>query len=226
MEPLRIGNRQLHRHAIPSPAVYEIVDEGGQAAAAAGFGVVHLVNYNDTGDVGFFGKSPHPLGDGFDAILGVDEDDGGFNGEQGGAGFVGEHVEAGGVDEVDLDALPLGKGDGILHGGAAGDFFVVIAGGGGAVLHAALRWGHPGGMQQGGDQGGLAAVRMPHYSYVADLTSLVRFHGFSLIMQALDECMSGGWRRSSRSQGRGSSASSGHAPGHPVSWDELGTKKA
>jgi hypothetical protein len=31
-------------------------------------------------------------------------------------------------------------------------------------------------MQQRGNQGGFAAVRMPHYSYVADLTSLVRFH--------------------------------------------------
>jgi hypothetical protein len=35
-------------------------------------------------------------------------------------------------------------------------------------------------MQQSGNQGGLAAVRMPHYSYVADLTSLVRFHGVLL----------------------------------------------
>jgi hypothetical protein len=31
-------------------------------------------------------------------------------------------------------------------------------------------------MQQGGNEGGFAALRMPHYSYVADLTSLVRFH--------------------------------------------------
>jgi hypothetical protein len=31
-------------------------------------------------------------------------------------------------------------------------------------------------MQQSGDQGGFATVRMPHYSYVADLTSLIRFH--------------------------------------------------
>jgi hypothetical protein len=34
-------------------------------------------------------------------------------------------------------------------------------------------------MQQSGNQGGFAAVRMPHYSYVADLTSLVRFHDAS-----------------------------------------------
>ena len=32
------------------------------------------------------------------------------------------------------------------------------------------------GMQQSGNQRRLAAMRMPHYSYVADLTSLIRFH--------------------------------------------------
>ncbi len=89
-------------------------------------------------------------------------------------------MEAGSIYEIDFDALPLGKSDGILHGYAAGNFFVVIGGGGGAVGHAALGWGHLGGMQQRGNHGGFAAVRMPHYSYVADLTSLVGFHGFLL----------------------------------------------
>ena len=73
--------------------------QGAQSAAAAGLGVVHLVDEDDAGNVGLFGISPHPLGDGLNAVLGVDEDDGGFNREQRGAGFVGEHVEAGGVDE-------------------------------------------------------------------------------------------------------------------------------
>jgi len=88
-------------------------------------------------------------------------------------------VKAGGVNEVDFDAIPLGKGDGVLHGRAAGYLFLVIGGDGRAVFDAALGGGHLGGMQQSGDQGGLAAVRMPHYSYVADLTSLVGFHGVS-----------------------------------------------
>ena len=122
---------------------------------------------------------------GFNAVLGVDQDHGGFNGKQGGAGFVTEHVEAGRVDEVDFDALPLGKGHGVLHGCAAGHLFFVIGGDGRAVVDAALGWGHLGGMQQSGDQGGFAAVRMPHYSYVADLTSLVRFHGFSFELKLM-----------------------------------------
>jgi hypothetical protein len=35
-------------------------------------------------------------------------------------------------------------------------------------------------MQQSGDEGGFATVRMPDYSYVADLTSLIGFHGLLL----------------------------------------------
>jgi hypothetical protein len=176
VEALGIGDGKLDGHAVAAPAVNKIVDQGAQSAAAAGLGVVHLVDDDDAGDAGLFGIAPDPLGDRLNAVLRVDQHEGGFDGQQGGAGFVGEHVKAGGVDEIDLHALPLGKGDRILHGCAAGYFLFVIGGHGRAVFDAALGWGHLGGMQQSGDQGGLAAVRMPHYSYVADLTSLVGFH--------------------------------------------------
>ena len=142
--------------------------------------MVHLVDQDDAGDVGLGSESPHPLGNGLNAILGVDQDQCGFNREQRGAGLVRKHMEAGGIDKIDLDALPLGKGYGVLHGNAAGYFFFVIGGSGRAVFDTALGWGHLGGMQHGGDQGGFAAVRMPHYSHVADLTSRVGFHGFLL----------------------------------------------
>ena len=180
VKALRVGDGQLDGNTVAAPAVLQIVDERAQAAFAAGLGVVHLIDEDDAGNAGLFGVAPHALGDGLDAALGVDDDDGGFDGEERGAGFVGEHVEAGRVDEIDLRALPLGKGDGVLHGDAAGYFFFVVGGHGRAVFHAALRGRHLGGMQQSGDEGGFAAVRMPHYSYVADLTSLVRFHGILL----------------------------------------------
>ena len=149
-------------------------------AAAAGLGVVHLIDDDDAGNAGLVGVAPDALGDRLDAVLGVDHDEGRFDGQQGRAGLVGEHMKAGSIDEIDFDALPLGKGDGVLHGCAAGYFFFVIGGYGRAIFHAALGGGHLGGMQQSGDQGGFATVRMPHYSYVADLTSLVRFHGVLL----------------------------------------------
>jgi hypothetical protein len=91
-----------------------------------------------------------------------------------------EHMKAGSIYQVDFDALPLGKGDGVLHGDAAGYLFFVIGGYGRAVFYAALGGGHLCGMQQSGNYGGFTAVRMPHYSYVADLTSLVGFHGVLL----------------------------------------------
>ena len=180
VETFGAGDGQLDGNTVAAPAVDQVVHEGAQTASAAGLGVVHLGDDDDAGDAGLFGEPPHPLGDGLDAILGVDHDQRGLDGKQGGTGFVGKHVEAGSIDEVDLGALPLGKGDGVLHSDAAGDFLFVIGGGGRAVLHAALGWGHFRGMQQSGDQRGFATVRMPHYSYVADLTSLIRFHGVLL----------------------------------------------
>ena len=129
--------------------------------AVAGFGVVHLIDDHDAGKIDLVGVLPDAVGDGLDAVLGVDDDDGGFDGKEGGAGFVGEHVEAGGVDEVDFDAVPLGEGDGVGHGGAAGDLFFVVGGDGGAIFDAARSGSHFGGVQQGGDEGGLAAVRVP-----------------------------------------------------------------
>ena len=179
MKSLCVRDGQLDGNTVAAPAIDKVVHEGAQSASATGFGVVHLVDEDDAGDVGLGRISPHPLSNGLNAILGVDQDDGGFNGEQCGAGFVGEHMEAGSVDKIDFYALPLGKGDGILHGNAACYFFFVIGGCGRAVFNTALSWSHLGGMQQGGDQGGLAAVRMPHYSHVADLTSLVCFQWVS-----------------------------------------------
>src|SRR6185437_8728961 len=90
-----------------------------------------------------------------------------------------EHMEPGSVDEINFFALPFREGDGVLHGEAAGDFFFVIGGYGRTVGDTALGRGHFGGMQQSGDEGGFAALCMPHYSYVADLTSLVSFHDAS-----------------------------------------------
>ena len=81
MKALGVGDGQLDGNTVAAPAVLEVVDEGAQAAAAAGLGVVHLVDEDDAGDVGFFSISPDALGDGLDAGLGIDDDDGGFNGE-------------------------------------------------------------------------------------------------------------------------------------------------
>ncbi len=81
VKALGVGDGQLDGNTVAAPALVQVVDEGAQAAAAAGFGVVHLIDEDDAGNVGFFSESPDALGDGLDAVLGVDDDDGGFDGE-------------------------------------------------------------------------------------------------------------------------------------------------
>ena len=119
---------------------------------------------------------PDAVGGGFEAVLGVDDDEGGLDGEHGGAGFVEEHVEAGGVDEVDLDAVPLGEGDGVGHGGAAADLFFVVGGDGGAIFYTAARGGHFGGVEQDGDEGRFAAVGVAHDGDVANVLAQIGVH--------------------------------------------------
>ncbi len=45
---------ELHGERLAPTALMEVVNEGGKAIAAAGFGVVHLVDDDDAGDGGFF----------------------------------------------------------------------------------------------------------------------------------------------------------------------------
>ena len=179
MESIRPADGQLHRHTQPSPALVQIVNQRAQAARAARLGVVHLVHDHEAGNISLLGKLPHPLGHGFHAVLGIHHHGRCLHRQQRSAGLVVEHVKSGRIDKIDLRALPLGIGNGILHGDSAGYFLFVVGSHRRAVFHTALGWSCFRGMQQSGNQGGLAAVRMPHYSYVADLTSLVRFHSLS-----------------------------------------------
>ena len=138
--------------------------------------MVELVDDDDAREIDVGGVAPDAVGGGFETVLGVDDDKGGFNGEHGGAGFVEEHVEAGGVDEVDFYAVPFGEGDGVRHGGAAADLFFVVGGDGGAIFHPATVGRHFSGVQQDGDQGCLAAVGMSHDSYVANILPQIGLH--------------------------------------------------
>ncbi len=142
--------------------------------------MIHLVHHHNAGHIRFLSKPPHPFRHRFYAVLGVHKHHGTLNRQQCGARLVREHVKAGRVHQIDLDALPLGKRDRVLHRYPAGNFLFVIGGHSGPIGHAPLCRRHLRGMQQRGNQSRLAAVRMPHYSYVADLTSLVRFHGVLL----------------------------------------------
>ena len=68
-----VRDGQLDGNTVAAPALLQIVNEGAQAAFAAGLGVVHLVDQDDAGNFGLVGVAPHTLGDGLDAALGVDD---------------------------------------------------------------------------------------------------------------------------------------------------------
>ncbi len=67
VKALGVGDGQLDGNTVAAPALLQIVNEGAQAAAAAGLGVVHLIDEDDAGNVGLFGEAPDALGDGLDA---------------------------------------------------------------------------------------------------------------------------------------------------------------
>ncbi len=171
MEALVVDDGELDGDDVAAEAVAQGFDELGAVGGGVGLGAVGVVDDQDAREVEVGGEVPDGGGDGLDAGLGVDEEDGGFGREHGGAGFVDEHVEAGGVDEVDADAVPLGEGDGVGHGDAAGDLFFVVGGDGVAVFG----W-HVGGLEHGGDEGGFAAVRVTGERDVANVGVGVALH--------------------------------------------------
>ena len=63
VEAFRAGDGQLDGNTVAAPAVDQVVDEGAQSAAAAGLGVVHLIDDDDAGNAGLVGIAPDALGD-------------------------------------------------------------------------------------------------------------------------------------------------------------------
>ena len=87
--PLRIDDGQLHRNAAAAPALVQIVDQGADSPSpppALGWSIWLMTTMRGT--IGLFGISPDALGHRLHAILGIDDDAGGLNRQQGGAGLV------------------------------------------------------------------------------------------------------------------------------------------
>ena len=94
-----------------------------------------------------------------------------------------EHVEAGSVEEINLDLgiglTPLDEGEAGGDGHFAGDFFFVVVGGGGAVVDATEARSGSGGVEHGGHQRGLAGMPVSDEGKVAEIGGSVHFHGLS-----------------------------------------------
>ncbi len=132
------------------------------AQPGVGLGMIDLIDHDYARKIYLSCVLPDAVGHGFDAGLRVEHHQGGFHWQHCGARLVQEHVEAGGVEEVDLDSAPFDEGGGVGHGGAAGYFFFVVSSYCRSILHAPPGSRHLRRLQESCDQCGLTAVRVAH----------------------------------------------------------------
>ena len=117
----------------------------------------------------------------FDAARGVDHDRGGLDRGEAPTRGAAEVGVARGVDQVDVDAAVVDRGDGGVEGVPARLFHRVVVGHRGAALDGACRRDRAAGMQQGFEQGGLAGAGVAREGDVADLAGAVRHNDLSLL---------------------------------------------
>ncbi len=108
-----------------------------QNAFGVGALAVHAAGNDQSWRLELFAIVPDPLGNDFNSRHAIHDDDCRVDHRQHHLGFVDEHVEAGGVDDIDFGFAPLdisqARGDRHL----AGDFLVVPIGGCGTIVDPA-----------------------------------------------------------------------------------------
>ncbi len=153
-EALFGADGQLHRnHGSP-----ESRGERFHHPIEVGALAIHAGTNNGAGQSELVAVVPDALSDDLDSGNRVDHHERGFDSGQRHLGFMDEHTEAGGVDEVDLGFAPLHHrgGGGNRHGPR--DFFLVVIGGGVAFVDPAQTLGGAGGEQQGRGEGSFTRV--------------------------------------------------------------------
>ena len=128
------------------------------------------------GKLEILGEGPDLLGLDLDAGDAVHQHQGGIGGHQRGLGVVDEDVEAGRVQQVDLELLPLDEGQRGGDGDLALDLFVVEVGDGVALIDAGEAVG---GARQEEDPGGerrFARIPVSDQSDVANILAFVNLH--------------------------------------------------
>ena len=131
-----------------------------------GVGAVDLVEHHDGRQVAGQGLGQHVAGLGHGAVGGVDQQEDAVHQGQGPLDLAAEVGVAGGVHQVDAHALPLHR-DGLGEDGDAPLPLLVV--GVEDPLHPDLVGGeHPGGAEDGVDQGGLAVVDVGDQGDVAE----------------------------------------------------------
>ena len=149
------------------------VDQAFQRGFPVGALAVHAAHADHARQVDLVGILPDFFRHHFNAGNAIDHHQRGFSRGHGDLGFMREHGEAGRIEQIDLGVVPLHGGNGGGDGHLAGDFFFVVVGDGGAVVHAAQLGRGAARVQHGGNQGGLARVRVPNHDEIADVLAFV-----------------------------------------------------
>ena len=146
-------------------------------ALETGAVTVQLIDDNGAGKAELLGGLPHLLGLRFHAGDGVDDDDSGIGGDQGGPGVVDKHVEPGRIEEVDLGLPPFGRRYGGGDRELAVDLFLVKVRYGISFVDPRQARGGACRIKQTGHYGGLPAVAVAYNADVSDVLRFVCLHG-------------------------------------------------
>ena len=168
------AERELNRHGGASEARADAFHGALEARAVA----IEFVDDDGARKLELLGDGPHFLGMGLDAGDGVNDDDGGVGGDERGAGVVHEHVEPGGVEDIDFGLFPLDGGERGGDGQFTLNLFLVVIGNGIAFVNARQAARGARRVEEPGHHGGLPAVTVTYNAYVSDVLRLVIFHGF------------------------------------------------
>ncbi len=171
-EALLRADRKLHRN----DAATEAVGQRFHYPREVGTLAIHASADDGARQRKPVGVIPYALGNDFDSADRVDHDQGRVDRRKHHLGFMDEHVEAGGVDEVDLRLAPLHDGGCRRQRHGARDFFFVVVGDSGTFIHAAEPLGGAGGVQHGGYKRGFARMRVPNQGDIADVCAFVSLH--------------------------------------------------
>jgi len=170
VEGLAVPDRDLQRRR-PRDAVLDPVHDG----TPVGVLLVHPVDHQGGGQVRGADQVPEVLGGHLEAAVGFDHEQDALDHPQGGVDIAPEVIDARGVDDVDLVAVPLGPGQAGGDGLLALDLLFRVIEHRTAVVHVAAASDLFRHMEHRIGQAGLADTVWAHQGHVADL-----FHGEGL----------------------------------------------
>ena len=164
VEGLAVTHRDLDRRH----SRREVLLDVGVDLVEVGVLLVHPRHHQDTREVERIAHLPDPLRPDLDAAGSGDDDHRGIGHAQGAGGLADVFEVAGGVEEVDLDLLPISEGQAQPDAVLGLDLFWTGIGQGGPVADRAVAAAGAADEREGIDEGGLPGTAVPHDGDVPD----------------------------------------------------------